>query len=140
MAFILALLFSGHLLATEKCPLKESNIWAHYADEWGHDEKPEKLLTRKDIRINNHEAQWLYLPKTCTKNSCDVSFIVKISKDCWKPLLSLQGKVKSFQKNNWSKFKNSYIRSAVNKNIKAEQIWRFNEKDQKFEQEFKASR
>ena len=124
--------------AQEDCPLKPTQFWTYYADEWGHDEKKEEVLKQAEIKIGTEKGLWLYLPRTCTKLSCDVSFLYQLSqKNCWKPMVSIQGKIRTFSKGDWSRFKNTYVRSAVNKKKTHEQTWVFDSKEKVFRQEIK---
>jgi hypothetical protein len=126
--------------ASVECPIPTQSLWAHYADEWGHEEKPELALTQQEIKIGKLTALRLFAPKTCTKYSCDVTFVLKQSEKCFRPLLSVQGKLRSFSKGDWRRFENLYVRSSVDSKKTAREVWRFNEKEQKFEKELKPLR
>lgn len=135
---ILLFLFVQISIASPTCPLKPDQFWSYYADEWGHDEKKPEVLKFANIKIGAEKGLWLYLPRTCTKLGCDVSFFYQMpQKDCWKPLVSIQGKIRTFKKGDWSRFKNSYVRSSVNLKKTSEQIWVFDSKEKVFRQEIK---
>ncbi len=132
--FLISLAFSND------CPIQKSQFWSHYADEWGHEEKRVEKLKEKEIKIGLQKAIWVYLPKTCTKHGCDVSFLLQLPKTgCFKPMVSIQGRVQSFKKDDWSRFKNTYLRSSVDDKKKSEQIWVFDLKEKTFRQEMKAT-
>ncbi len=117
-----------------RCPLKEAHAWNYYAEEWGHEEKPAQPLKRKDILIGQQKAQWLLLPKTCTKLSCDVSLILAVSSGCWKPLVSVQGKAYPLLKGDWQKFEVVGSSSTINKAKTRKVQWQFDFKRMQFEQ------
>ena len=121
------------------CPIQASQLWAHYADEWGHEEKSVQKLTEKEISLAGHKAIWVYWPKTCTKHGCDVSFLLKLPKPgCLKPMISVQGRIQALKVGDWSRFKNTYLRSSVDVKKKNEQVWVFDPKEKTFRQEAKA--
>jgi hypothetical protein len=115
------------------CIVREDRVWAHYADEWGHEEKPEQVLIRKNIKIGSFLGQWIYLPKSCTKVACQVSFLLK-QNSCWKPLVSVEGKINSIIAGDWSRFEHRYVSSSINKEKSKEIIWTFDQKEKKFKQ------
>jgi hypothetical protein len=117
-----------------RCPLKEAQVWNYYAEEWGHEERPVQILKRTDILIGPHKAQWLLLPKTCTKESCDVSLILAVSAGCWKPLVSVQGKAYPLKKGDWHKFEVVTTASAINKTKTRIVKWEFDFKKLQFNQ------
>lgn len=132
--FILSLAFASD------CPLSPERFWSHYADEWGHEERKVEKLKEKEINIGTAKGKWIYLPRTCTKHGCDVSFLLQLPKpNCWKPMVSIQGRVQAIKKNDWSRFKNTYLRSSVDERKKSEQVWVFDPKEKTFRQDFKVS-
>ncbi len=134
LIFILSLSFASD------CPVRPDGFWAHYADEWGHEEKKIEKLKERDISIGSEKGKWIYLPRTCTKHGCDVSFLYKLSTpNCWKPMVSVQGRIQALKKNDWSRFKNTYLRSSVDEKKKNEQIWVFEPKEKTFRQEPRAA-
>ena len=133
LIFILSLSFASD------CPVRPEGFWAHYADEWGHEEKKREKLKERDITMGVSKGKWIYLPRTCTKHGCDVSFLLKLpAPNCWKPMVSVQGRIQALKKNDWSRFKNTYLRSSVDEKKKNEQIWVFDLKEKTFRQEPKA--
>jgi hypothetical protein len=118
------------------CSLRPEGFWAHYADEWGHEEKKPEKLKERDITMGVSKGKWIYLPRTCTKHGCDVSFYLKLpTPNCWKPMVSVQGRIQALKKNDWTRFKNTYLRSMVDEKKKSEQIWLFDAKEKTFRQE-----
>lgn len=117
-----------------RCPLKEAHVWNYYAEEWGYDEKPLQTLKRTDIQIGQHKAQWILLPKSCTKNSCDVTLVLAVSAGCWKPLLSVQGKAYPLKKGDWQKFEVISAASTINKAKTRKIQWQFDFKKLRFAQ------
>lgn len=135
---IFLIYFISSALALESCPLKSQDFWSHYADEWGHEEKKVEELKQAAITMGSEKGLWLYLPRTCTKLGCDVSFLYQLpQKDCWKPLVSIQGKIRTLKKGDWSRFKNTYLRSSVNMKKTNQQVWVFDSKEKMFHQEIK---
>lgn len=126
-------LFLSTALAS-RCPLKEAHVWNHYAEEWGHEEKPVQTLKRTDIRIGEQKGQWLLLPKSCTKQSCDVTLILSVSVGCWKPLVSVQGKAYPLKKGDWQTFEVVGSASAINKSKTRKTQWQFDFKQMQFVQ------
>ena len=53
-------------------------------------------------------------------------------------MVSVQGRIQALKKNDWSRFKNTYLRSSVDEKKKNEQIWVFEPKKKTFRQEQKA--
>ncbi len=131
---MLALLLSGLVFAAP-CELPEAKRWEHYADEWGHDEKKAEKLVRRPIKIAAHEGEWTYLKRTCNKAGCDVSFYLKLSSACWKPLVSVQGKITSFKKGDWSAFRHQVPSSAINSEKRRIVVWRFDESEKTFKRQ-----
>ena len=129
---MLWLLLSTQVLAAE-CISSAESVWAHYADEWGHEEKPVQALIRKNITIGSLAGQWMYLPQSCTKDSCQVSFLLQ-EKACWKPLVSVEGKINSIKVGDWSRLKQRYNSSSINKEKSKEIVWTFDSKEKKFKQ------
>jgi hypothetical protein len=126
------LLLSTQVFAAD-CISSAESVWAFYADEWGHEEKPVQALIRKNINIGSMSGQWMYLPQSCTKDACQVSFLLK-DKACWKPLVSVEGKINSIKPGDWSRFKHRYNSSSINKDKNKEIVWTFDSKEKKFKQ------
>jgi hypothetical protein len=122
-------------LSAQDCPVKLGHEWDHYADEWGHDSKKALILKRRSIRIGSLEGSYFFLPSTCNKSGCQLSFFLNQKDGCLKPLLSVEGKVKALRQGDWTRFRVTYIRSSVKENMKASQFWRFNFKKKIYEQE-----
>lgn len=121
------------------CPVAETAVWSHYADEWGHSELPKPTLTRQDIRIGTMAGQWIMWPKTCTKVSCDVSFLLKLKNGCWKPLLSVQGKVHPLKRGDWQKFVSVSPRSSIDAKKTRQTLWVFDLKGLQYSQQAPAA-
>jgi hypothetical protein len=50
-------------------------------------------------------------------------------------MVSVQGRIQALKKNDWTRFKNTYLRSMVDEKKKSEQIWLFDAKEKTFRQE-----
>lgn len=129
---ILALVLAGTLAAADSCPIAEGALWAHYADEWGHDERKPAALQRSSVKLGSVDAQWMYWKKTCSLTACDVTFVRKLPNGCWHPLLSVQGRLQSLKKGDWSSFTQTYNSSAISSEKSKTLLWTFDPKTLKF--------
>ncbi len=130
MFFIL--LLTQLVFASPECPVTEKDMWKHYADEWGHEESKPMPLKKQDIRIKNLPARWMMVPNTCYRKVCNVSFLLKIKNDCWKPLVSVQGVVMPVKRGDWESFTQYAPSSAVKTERVRKVLWNFDFKEKQF--------
>lgn len=129
---VLALVLTGVLAAADSCPIADGALWAHYADEWGHDETRPQALHRRAVKLGAVEAQWMYWKKTCSPAACDVTFVRKLPNGCWHPLVSVQGRLLSLRKGDWSSFTQTYNSSAISAEKSKTLLWTFDARALKF--------